>query len=182
MLHNGKLKCSQWLLGKMNITVTGAKLLHVHSVSQFSWQPPTPFESSFNFPDQLNPPKLVQRPKMFCCANRRPLFPRLLTSSHAPAGAQYFSVFFQQLLTPFQSSFYFPDQLNQPKLVQKKAKNDYLLNSKSSNDYVLISNFQGSGLNHENLSNCCTSLISISFFWTITSSLNAQISCQYSCV
>jgi hypothetical protein len=93
-------KCSQWLLRKWKITVTGAKLLHVLSVSQFSWQPPTPFESIFNFPDKLNPPKLVQRPKMFCWANRRPLFPRLLTSSHALAGAQYFC-FFSTTADPF---------------------------------------------------------------------------------
>jgi hypothetical protein len=37
-----------------------------------------------------------------------------------------------------------------------------------------------SGLNHENLSDGWTSLILISFFWTIASSLYAQISCQYS--
>jgi hypothetical protein len=30
---------------KLIITVTGAKLLHVHSVSPFSEQPLTPFES-----------------------------------------------------------------------------------------------------------------------------------------
>jgi hypothetical protein len=37
------------------ITVSGAKLLHVQSVSPFSRQPPTTFESRFDFPDLLNP-------------------------------------------------------------------------------------------------------------------------------
>jgi hypothetical protein len=57
------LECGQWLLRKWKFTVTGAKLLHVHSVSQFSRQPLTPFESRFDFPDRLNLPKLMQRPK-----------------------------------------------------------------------------------------------------------------------
>jgi hypothetical protein len=38
------------VLGKLIITVTDAKLLHVHSVSPFSRQPPTPFKSRFNHP------------------------------------------------------------------------------------------------------------------------------------
>jgi hypothetical protein len=52
------LECRQWLLRKMIITVTGAKLLHVHSVSQSSRQPLTPFESHFIFADRVDPPKL----------------------------------------------------------------------------------------------------------------------------
>jgi hypothetical protein len=51
------------LLRKLKNTVTGAKLLHVHNVSQFSRQLLTPFESRFDFPDRLNLPKLMQRPK-----------------------------------------------------------------------------------------------------------------------
>jgi hypothetical protein len=87
------LECCQWLLRKLKIIVTGAKLLHVHSVSQFSWQPLTSLESRFDFSDRLNLPKLMQRPKMFRRANRRRRFSRRLTSSHAPAGAQCLSVF-----------------------------------------------------------------------------------------
>jgi hypothetical protein len=52
-------------------TVTGAKLPHVHSVSPSSRQPPTPLKSRFNFPDRLNPPKLMQRPKAPHRANWR---------------------------------------------------------------------------------------------------------------
>jgi hypothetical protein len=40
------LEYGQQLLRKMMITVTGAKLLHLHSVSPFSPQPLTPFEVS----------------------------------------------------------------------------------------------------------------------------------------
>jgi hypothetical protein len=86
------LECGQWLLRKLKLTVTGAKLLHVYSVSLFSRQPSTPFESSFDFPDQLNQPKLVQRPKKFCRANLQRRFSRLLTSFQTPAGTQYFSI------------------------------------------------------------------------------------------
>jgi hypothetical protein len=39
-----------------------------HSVSQISRQPLTPFESRFDYPDLLNLPKLMQRPK--CSAAR----------------------------------------------------------------------------------------------------------------
>jgi hypothetical protein len=87
------LECCQWLLRKLKNTVTGAKLLLTHSVSLFSRQQLTLCESSIIFPDLLNPPKLMQRPKMFLCTNRQQCFQRLLTSSHAPAGAQCFSVF-----------------------------------------------------------------------------------------
>jgi hypothetical protein len=65
------LECGQWsrLLIKLKITVTGAKLRHVHSVSHYSLQPLTPFESSFDFPDQCNTFDHRQRPKMFSRAN-----------------------------------------------------------------------------------------------------------------
>jgi hypothetical protein len=69
------LKCYQWWLKKLETTVTGAtsKLLHLHSASEFSWQPLAPFKSHFNFPDQLNQPKqqgkFMQRPKMSSRAN-----------------------------------------------------------------------------------------------------------------
>jgi hypothetical protein len=53
------LECGQWLLRKWINTVTGAKLLHVQSISPFSQQLPTPFESRFDFPDQLKPFKLM---------------------------------------------------------------------------------------------------------------------------
>jgi hypothetical protein len=65
------LECGQWLLTKLKITVTGAKLRHVHSVSQYSLQLLTPFESSFDFPDQRNTFDHRQRPKMFSRANWR---------------------------------------------------------------------------------------------------------------
>jgi hypothetical protein len=54
------LECCQWLLRKLKNTVTGAKLLHVHSLCQFPRQPLTPFESRFEIPDRLNPPRLMQ--------------------------------------------------------------------------------------------------------------------------
>jgi hypothetical protein len=91
---------------KIEFFCTGAKLLHVYSVSQFPRQPLTPFESRFDFPDQLNLPKLMQRPKMFRRTNLRRQFPRLLTSSHAPAGAQCFSVF-SATADPFRVPFRF---------------------------------------------------------------------------
>jgi hypothetical protein len=47
---------------KIIFTVKGAKLLHVHSVSQLSQQLLTPFESCFNFPDRPNTHKLMLRP------------------------------------------------------------------------------------------------------------------------
>ena len=56
-------------------------LLHEHSVSQFSRQPPTPFESRFDFPDRLDPHQLMQRLKTFRRANRQRRFPAGLLSS-----------------------------------------------------------------------------------------------------
>jgi hypothetical protein len=88
------LEYGQQLLRILMITVTGAKLLHVHSVSPFCRQPLTPIEPPFDFQDQHNSHKLMQRPKTFRRANQRRRFLRLLNSSHAPAGAQCFSVFF----------------------------------------------------------------------------------------
>jgi hypothetical protein len=78
------LVCCQWLLGKLKITVSGAKLLHMHSASHFSLQQLTPFGSRFNFPDRLNQPKLMQRQKakMLGSTNQQRQFQRLLTSSH----------------------------------------------------------------------------------------------------
>jgi hypothetical protein len=87
------LECGQWLLKKLKITVTGAKLLHAHSVSHFSRQPLTPFESPFNFLDRLNLQKLTKRQKTFRRANQQRRFPKWLTSSHTSAGVQYFLVF-----------------------------------------------------------------------------------------
>jgi hypothetical protein len=52
----------------------------MYSVSEFSRQPLTPFESRFNFPDRLNLHKLMERPKMFRRANRRRRYPRRLSS------------------------------------------------------------------------------------------------------
>ena len=49
-------------------------LLLEHSVSQFSRQPPTPFESRFNFPDRFDKVEHRQRPKTFGRANRRRRF------------------------------------------------------------------------------------------------------------
>jgi hypothetical protein len=91
---------------KIEFFCTGAKLLHVHCVSQFSRQPLTPFESRFDFSDLLNLPKLMQRPKRFRRANRQRRFSRQLTSSHAPAGARCFSVF-SATADPFQVPFRF---------------------------------------------------------------------------
>jgi hypothetical protein len=62
------LVCCQWLLRKLKITVSGAKLLHMQSASHFCLQQLTPFGSSFNFPDPVNTPKLIQRQK--CYASR----------------------------------------------------------------------------------------------------------------
>ena len=67
------LECDQRLLRKLKITVTGAHcatLLCEHSISQFSRQPLTPFEPSFDFPDRREHYKLMQRPKTFRRANR----------------------------------------------------------------------------------------------------------------
>jgi hypothetical protein len=80
------LECDQRLLRKLKNTVTGAHcamLLYEHSISQFSQQPLTPFEPSFDFPDRLDPFQLMQRPKTFRRANRRWRFPRQLASSLA---------------------------------------------------------------------------------------------------
>ena len=67
------LECDQRLLRKLKNTVTGAHcamLLCEHSVSQFSQQPLTAFESRFDFPDRINTVKHRQRPKTFSRANR----------------------------------------------------------------------------------------------------------------
>ena len=45
-------------------------MLSMISVSQFSRQPLTPFESRFDFPDRLDPYQLMQRPNTFSRANR----------------------------------------------------------------------------------------------------------------
>ncbi len=73
--------------------VSSPYAMHEHSVSQFSRQPQSPFESRFNFPDRLNTHKLMQRPKIFRRSKWRWQIPRLLDSSHAPAGPQCFSIF-----------------------------------------------------------------------------------------
>ena len=67
------LQCDQRLLRKLKNTGTGANcamLLCEHSISQFSRQPPTPFEPRFDFPDRFDSLKLMQRPKIFRAANR----------------------------------------------------------------------------------------------------------------
>jgi hypothetical protein len=105
----------------MIITVTGAKLLHhdVHSVAHFPWQQLTPFESRFDFLDRLNQPELFPRPKTLCRANWRRRFLRLLTSSHAPAGAQFSSVFStttDRTRVPFR--FFFQSWFRKPKILR----------------------------------------------------------------
>jgi hypothetical protein len=84
-----------------------------HSVSQFSRQSPTPFESSFDVPDQLNPSERMQRPKMFYRANKRRRFPRRFSSCHAMVLHQdRVSQFSWQPPSALESCFNFPDRYN----------------------------------------------------------------------
>ena len=91
---------------------------HDHSVSQFSRQPPIPFESRFDFPDRLDPYQLMQRPKTFRRANRRRRFPRRVSSPHA-VREHSISQFSRQPPTPFESRFDFPDQIDPYQLMQR---------------------------------------------------------------
>ena len=115
------LECDQRLLRKLKNTVTGAHcamLLCEHSVSQFSRQPLTPFEPRFDFPDRLDPYKLMQRPKIFRAANRRRRFPRRVSSRHA-VHEHSVSQFSRQPLTPFEPRFDFPDRLDPYQLMYR---------------------------------------------------------------
>jgi hypothetical protein len=104
---------------KIEFFCTGAKLLHMHSVAQFSLQQLTPLESRFDFPDRLNLPKLMQRPKKFAARIGNDDFrggSLLLTLQQEHSVSQ----FSRQPLTPFESSFDFPDRLNLPELMQRQ--------------------------------------------------------------
>jgi hypothetical protein len=104
---------------RVKLRNTVHKLLHMHSVSQFSLQQLTPFESRFDFPDRLNLPKLMQRPKIFAARIGDDYFrgvSLLLTLQQEHSVSQ----FSQQQLTPFESHFNFPDRLNLPKLMQRQ--------------------------------------------------------------
>jgi hypothetical protein len=114
------LECDQRLLRKLKITVTGAKLLYEHSVSPFSRQLLTPYESCFDFPDRLNTHERMQRQKTFSRANRQRLFPRRLACSPAQRLPHEDSVspFSGQPPTLFEPRFDFPDRLDPYQLMQ----------------------------------------------------------------
>jgi hypothetical protein len=82
------LHCRLWqvhcsVLSNSDVTVTQAPGLPPFSAAFFSRQPPTPVDSSFDFPDRLNTLKLMQRPSTFSHTNRVSQFSRLVSSPHA---------------------------------------------------------------------------------------------------
>jgi hypothetical protein len=81
-----RLEYGQQLLRKLINTITGAKLLHVHSVSPFSRQPLIPSESSFDFRTSSTPINLSKGRKRSSAGIGDGNIPRL-DFSHAPAGA-----------------------------------------------------------------------------------------------